>query len=113
MSRWSFDEGQKTGELVVTGAVTVAQVGELKELLLAAIEQAPLVQVDLGQVEQIDIAGVQLFCAAHRLAGNRGGALVIKTFGVRVRELIVNSGFAHTLRCDHACSSACLWGTVA
>lgn len=109
MTEWRFDEQQQVGELVVSGAVTVARVGELKKVLIDAIGQARLIQIDLGRVEQIDIAGLQLFCAAHRLAGANGKQLSITTVGDAVLQLVRNAGFAHALVCDQGCHSACLW----
>jgi anti-anti-sigma factor len=113
MTRWSFDKKQQAGELVVSGAVTVSQVGELQALLLEALSQAPLVQVDLSQVEEIDVAGIQLLCAAHRLAGKNGRRLEVKNIGARVRQLIRNAGFAHASVCSSGENRACLWAQLA
>lgn len=113
MTRWSFDKKQQAGELAVSGAVTVAQVGELRALLLEALDQSPLVQVDLGQVEEIDIAGIQLLCAAHRLTAGSGRRLDVKNASERVRRLVESAGFAHAAVCESARNSACLWEQLA
>src|SRR5512145_2649577 len=52
MTEWSYDDEQRAGKLQVDGVATVAQVGQLKELLIKAIDQAELVLVDLGRVNQ-------------------------------------------------------------
>ncbi len=109
MTEWTFDEQRQVGELVVSGALTVTQVRELKGLLIDAIGQAPLVQVDLGRVEQVDIAGLQLFCAAHRLADANGKRLSICTASEAVLQLVNTAGFAHPLVCDQGRRSACIW----
>lgn len=109
MIRWNFDEQQQIGELTVSGAVTVGQVVELKGELLKAIEQVPLVRIDLGNVEQIDIAGVQLFCAAYRLAARSGKVLTVTRVGEPVLKLVRSAGFAHASVCDQGRHSACLW----
>ena len=113
MAHWSFDEQQQTGVLSITGAVTVAQVGALRELFLEALGQSPQVQVDLGQVDEIDVAGVQLLCAAHRLAASSGGLLEIIAAGERVRQLVQSAGFAHAAVCDRDRKNACLWAQLA
>ena len=109
MTEWSFDEHRQVGKLVVSGAVTVAQVGELKGVLIDAIGRAPLVEVDVSRVEQIDIAGLQLLCAAHRLADANGKRFSIIKTGEAVLHLVRSAGFAHALVCDQARHSACLW----
>jgi len=109
VTRWTFDEQQQTGELKVSGAVTVSQVAEIRKLLLKALDQAPLVRLDLGQVEAIDIAGLQLFCAAHRLADRTGRCLAIVALGEPVLKLVHEAGFAHLPVCDQDRQSACFW----
>lgn len=112
MSRGSNNRQQKSGELLITGALTISSVTELKELLQTAIEQTPLVKVDLGQVEQIDTAGIQLFCAAHRLAESRGKGIEITGAADSVRQLVVQAGFAHEATCGKKPDGNCLWTRV-
>jgi anti-anti-sigma factor len=109
MTQWLYDEQRQAGELAVTGAVTVAQVDELKLLLIEAIAQAPLILVDLGQVEEIDVAGLQLFCAAHRLAANGGKTFKVTTVGACVLQLVRSAGFVHATICDRQRGEPCLW----
>ncbi len=52
--------------LAIEGAMTVQYAGELREQLLAAFEKADSVTADLCRVTEIDIAGLQLLCSAHR-----------------------------------------------
>jgi anti-anti-sigma factor len=113
MTEWLYDEQREAGELVVTGAVTVARVDELKPLLLEAIAQAPSILVDLGRVEEIDVAGLQLFCAAHRLAANGGKTFNVTTVGACVLQLVRTAGFVHATICDRQRGRPCLWGIPA
>ncbi len=52
--------------LTVEGAMTVQYAGELRDHLLAAFEKAPRIMADLRGVTEIDVAGLQLLCSAHR-----------------------------------------------
>ena len=113
MAHWSYDEQQQPGKLSVTGALTVAEVGALRTLLLEALGESPRVQVDLGQVVEIDVAGVQLLCAAHRLAASSGRLLEITAAGECVRQLVRGAGFTHAAVCDGKRKNACLWAQLA
>jgi anti-anti-sigma factor len=113
MTEWSYDEEQQAGQLWVDGAVTVAQVGQLKEHLVKAIDQAEMVLVDLSRVSQVDIAGLQLFCAAYRQACARGRTLKLCGGGEPFRDLVRATGFAHGAWCGAREKTACLWTEVA
>lgn len=109
MTKWSYCDGQQAGQLQVDGAVTVAQVGQLKELLARAVDQAETVLVDLSRVDQVDIAGLQLFCAAQRYAGVRGKTLRLSGGGERCRALVRTAGFVHGAWCNAREKTSCLW----
>lgn len=109
MSRWSFDEQQQVGIVTVTGMVTVTQVGALRSVLLEALDQSPRVRVDLGQIDEIDVAGIQLICAAYRQASVSGKLLEVSSAGEHIRQLVRSAGFAHAAVCDSERKSACLW----
>ena len=87
-----LSNGQQGGEVVITGAVTIARVAELKKLLEEAMGQASPVRVNLGHVEQVDTAGIQLFCAAHRMACNRGKTTPYSSMGHKPALLINANG---------------------
>lgn len=62
-------EGQgKPGILTIAGAVTVQRMEELKALLVDAMARADRVVIDLSQVTEVDLCGLQLLCSARRTA---------------------------------------------
>jgi anti-anti-sigma factor len=113
MTEWVYDEEQQVGQLQVSGAVTVAQVGRLKEQLVQSMVQAEMVLVDLSRVSQVDIAGLQLLCAAHRDACTRGKVLKLCGGNERFRDLVSAAGFAHGNWCNAGEKTPCLWMEMA
>ena len=113
MTQWSYDEEQQVGQLLVDGPVTVDQVAQLKELLLQALGQAHMVRVELSRVGQVDIAGLQLFCAAHRLACGCGKELKLSGGEERFQALAGTAGFARSVWCNVREKSPCLWTELA
>ena len=113
MTQWTFDEEQQAGQLRVDGSATIAQVGQLKELLVQAVDQAHMVLVDLSRVDQVDIAGLQLFCAAHRFACTRGRGIKLSGGGERFLALVRAAGFTHGAWCSAREQIPCLWAEMA
>jgi anti-anti-sigma regulatory factor len=64
--------------LNLTGECVVNNAGETAQLLLGAIQSNVEVTVDLGKVERIDTAGVQLLLAARKEADDLGVSLSYK-----------------------------------
>ncbi len=58
----------RQGALAITGAVTVQRAGELKSLLADALARTDRVAIDLSQVTDVDLCGLQLLCSARRTA---------------------------------------------
>ncbi|UUX94540.1 lipid asymmetry maintenance protein MlaB [Aquabacterium sp. J223] len=65
----------ETVHLRVDGEMTIYRAAELKPQLMAALDQAPAVALDLRGVAEIDTAGVQLLLLARRTAVERQRAL--------------------------------------
>ncbi|MBE0617212.1 MAG: STAS domain-containing protein, partial [Proteobacteria bacterium] len=47
-------------------ALTVQAAPGIKDWLLAALADGGPARLDLGSVEEVDLTGLQLLCAAHR-----------------------------------------------
>lgn len=61
--------------LALDGELTVQRAAELKPVLMAALDTAPALQIDLAAVTEIDSAGVQLLLLTRRTAARRQRAL--------------------------------------
>ena len=54
--------------------LTIPHVARQRMALLQALEESKQVELDTGAVSEVDVAGLQLLCSAHRSAVERGRA---------------------------------------
>jgi anti-anti-sigma regulatory factor len=112
MANWTFDKKQRMGKLMVEEGLTIAQVCQLKEALLRGLDEAGQVVLDIGAAGDIDVAGLQLLCAAHRFAKSQGKELLLTGVDDHIRELAGVAGFAHGTMCGGG-NDSCFWSKVA
>jgi len=65
-------------KVTFSGALTIYEVLEAKNTLLAVLEQATGMEIDLTDVSELDTAGVQVLVAIRREAARRGLDLRIR-----------------------------------
>ena len=71
------DDTQQAVRLNIYGSMTVAYAAELLPALTEAFAAAPTIHFDLSGVDEIDAAGLQLLCSAHRTARKEGKQLYL------------------------------------
>ena len=86
--------------------LTVSSAIEVKEALLAALGGHARVEIDARAVVDVDVAGLQLLCAAHRSAVALGRSLAFTQAGRGAALEAALSG-AGLLR-HQGCRSGCL-----
>lgn len=97
-------------QVKISGAATIAHAEALKTELLAALNAAPEVRVDLSELEEIDLTGLQLLCAAHHSAQHREKAFLVHDGGnQKYRDVVSNAGFQRHVGCARDNSSSCIW----
>lgn len=67
--------GRRVRVATPEGAMTIYEAPRHKERLLAALEEADELEVDLSRVTDMDTAGIQLLVLAKREAARRGKSL--------------------------------------
>ena len=92
------------GVLTVAGDLTVEHAGELKALLLKSAEGKDSLSLDLTGIASIDVAGLQLLCAAHK-AWRQAHKEVVMERGTVVREGAYDAGFTRM----EGCGADCIW----
>ncbi len=66
------DEAEAPECVALGDSLTIADVGELRERLRGGLDLGGTLNIDAGDVEQVDAAGIQLLCAVARDARNQG-----------------------------------------
>ncbi|MGN7612812.1 STAS domain-containing protein [Magnetococcales bacterium HHB-1] len=62
----SLNEGEKSAILALSGDVTIQYVTDLKKIIVDNYSKVDHLKLDMANVSRIDLAGLQLLCAANR-----------------------------------------------
>ena len=113
MTNWSFDSENNTGTLLVDGDMTINYIGDLKDRLVEAFDNAEQVTIDVSSATAVDVAGVQLLCACHRFSNGRGKKMCLRLGGnAQFSHFLNEVGFAKDFICNHGDANECLWTSV-
>lgn len=74
--------------LALEGTLTIYRAREIKDQLLAAVQDHDELHLDLAQVSELDSAGLQILYLAKREASRLGHALRIVAHSDAVREVL-------------------------
>ena len=99
--------------LQLQGSATIEFCTELQASLLDALDRAEQLAVEVSGITELDVAALQLFCAARRSAIRRGKNMVLaEGLSEAFVEAVLLAGFnrTHTASCWLAAGQACLWG---
>jgi len=107
-------KGQKKAEvaqeLMLNGDLTVRRITALKGELEQVLATGRTVQLRLTEVAEIDLAFLQLLCAAHRQASRQEQILtVIGDAAGRFVEAVRQGGFGRQVGCAADSMHGCLW----
>jgi len=78
------------------GQITLTSAAELKNLLLERLAAGKDLELDLERAQEIDIAIMQVLCAAAREAARTGSRITCRASG-GVADAVRESGFAQSL----------------
>ncbi len=96
--------------LQLGGALTVENAEELCRVLRDALAAAPMVRVELATDSETDLAGLQLFCAAHRSSLICGGRFSLQTeTPENFRAAVRAAGLPRPTGCTVDPDNQCLW----
>ena len=101
---------QKGIRLCLEGELTVSNATALREGFLEALGQSDQVEIDLDEITAVDLAGLQLLCAAHRTAVAKGKTLTLKDTQVpALVQARAVSGFVFHRSCRFNPAGDCYW----
>ena len=98
----------KASRIKVGGSLSVESTAELHKVLLSEIEKGAGVSLDLSNVSDVDAAGLQLLCSAHKTARTSGIELTIEAATDDLWDHVDRSGFVHSRGCSKD-FEPCLW----
>ncbi len=94
----------------LSSTLTVQHTAELRLAILEAFEECAHVSIDLTGVTDIDVAGLQLLCAAHSFAVTRGRTLSLEIpASGAVAQKGGEAGFVRHTGCSVHDKDACPW----
>lgn len=113
MTKRSCDQEQQAGRLQVEEGLTIAQVSRIRECLLEGFTEAEQLVLDLTAVIEVDLAGLQLLCSAHRFAVLHDKGLTVTGGNERIRSLVQTAGFVRGTPCTIGKDAPCCWAGMA
>ena len=103
-------QDKKESILSLSGELTLLEAAQLKVELIQILDSSERVTIDTQTLEGIDLACLQVLCAAHRSAMERGRQLALSPPSCEV--ITATAGQAGLMRC-RACTGVgenpCLW----
>ncbi len=109
MGEIRLDEGGGMKVLRLAGVLTIESAARLREVMLEVLEAGQGLRLDMGSLEEIDLACTQVICAAHR--SFLKSSLQLSLIG-EVSEGLRKSltGMAlHPSVCEKSIVEHCLW----
>ena len=110
IERWQDPEAPGKQGLKLAGSMTIGQAAGLREALVAALESASELRVDLTGVTEFDLTGLQLLGASHRSSLARGKQFSISACGNRAYyAAVASAGFRRSAGCSRDTAGSCIW----
>jgi len=102
-------EATSPSTIRITGAVTILTVAALQKGLLSAFETTRNVIIDISGVKELDLAGMQLLCSAHRSSYAHGMEFNVVGHNQLVWQMATASGHLRHKGCEQDCKNTCMW----
>jgi anti-anti-sigma regulatory factor len=96
--------------VVVSGEMTIQNSGDLRNALLEAFSAGEGVCLEMGKVTEVDLAGLQLLCAAHRTSITDQKHFSISGIdNEAIQSVILDAGFPRRTGCSKDIGKTCVW----
>ena len=97
MNLTSYPDGEGRLSIHFEGDLTIYEAAQVRESLLALVDGAGAVELDLAEVGEIDSAGLQLLLATALTLAANGGSLCLARASAAVAEAIGLLGLGRRL----------------
>jgi anti-anti-sigma regulatory factor len=96
--------------LTVSGALTMKHAKAMQAALLEALRNAPAVEVEVENIDDLDVTFAQLVCSAHRMAADLNKEMTITGLEQERFSLLLDRfGFFRHIGCHESARKSCLW----
>jgi anti-anti-sigma regulatory factor len=95
--------------LKVSGRVTIADAGELRQLMMDEVVPGMSATIDLAGVAECDLSLFQLLCAAHKRSLGTSGSITLHRYSDEVHKAMASAGIMRTSGCTDNTNENCLW----
>ena len=87
--------------------MTLSHAAEIRAMLLPAVKSHENIELDVGAVTEIDVAGLQLLCSLHRSAANQKTSVTFMggSCDGPIKDAEHRAGFSRHV----GCAVGCLW----
>lgn len=105
-----LDKKTKTGRMLMTGALTLDQIGQIRDTLRKALADVKTLIVDVEGASDIDLTFLQLMCSAHRsaTAANKSVSLSGKN-NPAMQKAMADNSYIRASGCRLDKTNTCLW----
>jgi anti-anti-sigma regulatory factor len=96
--------------VVVTGEMTIQNAAEIRNSLLQAFSDGESLILEMDKVTEVDLAGLQLLCSAHRSSiADRKRFSVSGIYNEAIKSVILDAGFPRHSGCVEDIEKTCVW----
>ena len=96
--------------VVVSGEMTIQNAGDLRNALMEAFSEGDGVCLEMGKVTEVDLAGLQLLCAAHRTSITNKKHFSISGIDTEAIKCVIrDAGFPRHTGCAEDVNKTCIW----
>jgi anti-anti-sigma factor len=100
----------KERAIVINGGLTIEYAAELKNALQQSLKDGERVSLDLSNVTEMDLSGLQILCSAHKTSVNLKKTLEFMQNTCEVfKETVRKSGYKRYTGCIKETEKSCLW----
>jgi anti-anti-sigma regulatory factor len=103
-------EAPGTITVVLSGEMTIQNAGEIRNALMQAFSAGEGLILDMNKVSAVDLAGLQLMCAAHRTSiAEEKHFSVSGIYNEAIKSVIMDAGFPRRSGCVEDIDNTCVW----
>ena len=100
----------ETRVVTIGGSMTIQHGGEIRDALMQALGSAKTLLLNLEQVKEIDIIGLQLICSTHRASIAQSKHFSVMKAGNAAIEAAVQAvGYCRRTGCVEDTEHTCVW----